>query len=55
MDPLCSARKDDSRDGVPVAYLWPRIHCFLRVGWIIYPWVATPSVTESSLSAHKVR
>ena len=54
MDPLCSARKDDKRDGVPVTYPWPRIQCFLRVGRIIYPWVATPSVTEPSLPAHKV-
>ena len=54
MVPLCSARRDDKRDGVPVTYPWPRIQCFLRVGRIIYPWVAIPSVTEPSLPVHKV-
>ena len=54
MEPLCSARKDDSRDGVPVTYPCPRIQCFRRVGKSIYPWVAIPCVTEPSLPVHRV-
>ena len=54
MVPLCSVCNNDKHDGVPVTYPWPRIQCFLRVGRIIYPWVAMPYVTETLLPVHKV-
>ena len=54
MDPLCSARRDVRRSGVPATYPCPRSQCFFREGRSMYPCVDVESFTEPSLPAVSV-
>ena len=54
MDPLCSARRDVRRSGVPATYPCPRSQCFFREGRSMYPCVEVESFTDPSLPAVSV-